>query len=74
VTPSHDELVATVLTTRPAPGRRPDAMTWALVRPVEQATIGWVLEDPPIARPDLLGELSVLVTRGPEGSPDGTVR
>jgi len=68
-----DELVATVLTTRPASGRRPEVMAWVLVRTVEQATIGWVLEDPPIARADLVDELTLLVTRYLEGSPDGPV-
>ncbi|WP_433781596.1 TetR/AcrR family transcriptional regulator [Actinomycetospora sp. CA-101289] len=68
-----DQLVATVLSGRAAPGRRPDVMAWVLVRAVEQATIGWVLEDPPIAREDLVDELTELVTRYLEGSPGGAV-
>jgi AcrR family transcriptional regulator len=63
-----DELVATVLTTRPSAGRRPDVMAWVLVRVVEQATVGWVLEEPPIDRADLVDELTLLVTRYLEGS------
>ena len=64
-----DELVATVLTTREVPGRRPDVMAWVLVRAVEQVTIGWVLEDPLLDRADLVEELTLLVTRYLEGSP-----
>jgi len=69
-----DELVATVLATRGVPGRRPDVMAWVLVRAVEQATIGWVLEDPPVERADLVDELTLLVTRYLEGSPGPTPR
>ncbi|PVY96907.1 TetR/AcrR family transcriptional regulator [Actinomycetospora cinnamomea] len=58
-----DELVAAVLAGQDTGQRRPDVMAWVMVRAVEQATIGWVLEDPPVDRADLVDELTLLVTR-----------
>ena len=58
-----DELASVALRSHPgaADGRPLDAIAWIVVRTVEHVTISYVLEDPPIARADVVAELTELV-------------